>query len=164
MALGVAGLGCEDALIHLLNYVWPNIFETSPHVINAVMEAIEGMRVALGAWISYENLISFGSLLVNEKSLTDNTILFPSASKGQVNTSLNNTNVYLTWSRLMKKKDVAKVIFEVKKDLHQHDELHSEHSLKIPHGRYETEIECSTVCILELNFTKFILTSMLLDF
>ncbi|CAM8902073.1 hypothetical protein QQ045_009964 [Rhodiola kirilowii] len=49
MALGVAGLGCEDALIHLLNFVWPNIFETSPHVINAVMEAIEGMRVALGA-------------------------------------------------------------------------------------------------------------------
>ncbi|KAJ7968251.1 splicing factor 3B subunit 1 [Quillaja saponaria] len=51
MALGVAGLGCEDALVHLLNYVWPNIFETSPHVINAVMEAIEGMRVALGAAI-----------------------------------------------------------------------------------------------------------------
>ena len=49
MALGVAGLGCEDALVHLLNYVWPNVFETSPHVINAVMEAIEGMRVALGS-------------------------------------------------------------------------------------------------------------------
>ncbi|KAL0721393.1 hypothetical protein Bca4012_035992 [Brassica carinata] len=48
MALGVAGLGCEDALIHLLNLIWPNIFETSPHVINAVMEAIEAMRVALG--------------------------------------------------------------------------------------------------------------------
>jgi len=48
LALGVAGLDCEDALVHLLNYVWPNIFETSPHVINAVMEAIEGMRVALG--------------------------------------------------------------------------------------------------------------------
>ncbi|CAL1386757.1 unnamed protein product [Linum trigynum] len=48
MALGVAGLGCEDALVHLLNYVWPNIFETSPHVINAVTEAIEGMMVALG--------------------------------------------------------------------------------------------------------------------
>ncbi|KAL8139367.1 hypothetical protein V2J09_005388 [Rumex salicifolius] len=48
MALGVAGLGCEDALVHLLNFVWPNIFETSPHVINAVMEAIEGMRVAVG--------------------------------------------------------------------------------------------------------------------
>lgn|SRR3990167_3455949 len=48
MALGVAGLNCEDALIHLLNYVWPNVFETSPHVINAVMEAVEGLRVALG--------------------------------------------------------------------------------------------------------------------
>lgn len=49
MSLGVFGFGCEDALAHLLNYVWPNIFETSPHVINAVTEAIEGMRVALGA-------------------------------------------------------------------------------------------------------------------
>ena len=48
MALGVVGLGCEDALIHLLNFVWPNIFETSPHVINAVVEAIEGLRCALG--------------------------------------------------------------------------------------------------------------------
>lgn len=41
MALGVAGLSCEDALTHLLNFVWPNIFETSPHVINAVTEAID---------------------------------------------------------------------------------------------------------------------------
>ena len=48
MALGVAGLGCEDALTHLLNYVWPNIFETSPHVVNAVMGAIDGCRLALG--------------------------------------------------------------------------------------------------------------------
>lgn len=28
--------------------MWPNIFEQSPHVINAVTEAIEGCRVALG--------------------------------------------------------------------------------------------------------------------
>uniref|UniRef100_J3LCV7 Splicing factor 3B subunit 1 domain-containing protein n=1 Tax=Oryza brachyantha TaxID=4533 RepID=J3LCV7_ORYBR len=49
MALGVAGLGGEDALVHLFNLVWPNIFETSPHLINVVMEAIDGMRVALGA-------------------------------------------------------------------------------------------------------------------
>jgi len=48
LALGVAGRGCEDALIHLLNFVWPNIFEESPHVIQAVMGAIEGMMVALG--------------------------------------------------------------------------------------------------------------------
>lgn len=49
MALGVFGFSCEDALIHLLNYVWPNIFESSPHVIQAFMSAIEGMRVGLGA-------------------------------------------------------------------------------------------------------------------
>ncbi|CAD8187639.1 unnamed protein product [Paramecium pentaurelia] len=48
LALGVQCLGCEEQLMHLLNHVWPNIFETSPHVINAVMEAIEGMRVSLG--------------------------------------------------------------------------------------------------------------------
>lgn len=48
IALGVAGLGCEDALQHLLNFVWPNIFEVSPHVINAVMEAVEGLIVSLG--------------------------------------------------------------------------------------------------------------------
>jgi splicing factor 3B subunit 1 len=51
LALGVQGFGCEDALIHLLNYVWPNIFETSPHVINAVMEAIEAMRISVGPGI-----------------------------------------------------------------------------------------------------------------
>ena len=48
IALGVAGLGCDDALIHLLNFVWPNVFEESAHVINAVMEAIEALMVALG--------------------------------------------------------------------------------------------------------------------
>ena len=48
IALGVAGHGCEDALIHLLNLVWPNIFEESPHVIQAVFDAIQGLMVALG--------------------------------------------------------------------------------------------------------------------
>ena len=48
LALGVSYLGCEDALVHLSNYLWPNIFEVSPHVINAVLDGIEGLRVALG--------------------------------------------------------------------------------------------------------------------
>ena len=48
VALGVAGLGCEDSMLHLMNLVWPNCFETSPHVIGAVMDAIEAMRVTLG--------------------------------------------------------------------------------------------------------------------
>lgn len=51
LALGVSGLGCEDAVRHLLNHVWPNVFETSPHVINAVCEAIEGCRIALGSHV-----------------------------------------------------------------------------------------------------------------
>eukprot|EP01029_Cantina_marsupialis_P006767 TRINITY_DN174701_c0_g3_i1.p1 TRINITY_DN174701_c0_g3~~TRINITY_DN174701_c0_g3_i1.p1 ORF type:complete len:1188 (+),score=443.97 TRINITY_DN174701_c0_g3_i1:122-3685(+) len=49
VGLGVHGLGCEDALAHLLNFIWPNIFETSPHVMNAVFEAIEACRVSLGS-------------------------------------------------------------------------------------------------------------------
>ena len=48
LALGLVGSGAPDALVHLLNYVWPNIFETSPHVQATVFEAIEALRVALG--------------------------------------------------------------------------------------------------------------------
>lgn len=48
LALGVYGFGCEDALIHLLNYLWPNIFESSPHLVQAFMGAVDAMRVALG--------------------------------------------------------------------------------------------------------------------
>mmetsp|Transcript_2772 Transcript_2772/g.5314 ORF Transcript_2772/g.5314 Transcript_2772/m.5314 type:complete len:1214 (-) Transcript_2772:1308-4949(-) len=48
IALGVQGQGCDDALVHLLNFVWPNIFETSPHLIGAVLDAVEGLRVSLG--------------------------------------------------------------------------------------------------------------------
>lgn len=48
LAIGVYGLGKEDALGHLLNFVMPNIFETSPHVIKAVFAAIEGCRIGCG--------------------------------------------------------------------------------------------------------------------
>ena len=48
LGINLLGLNCEDALIHLLNYVWPNIFETSPHMIMSVTDAIEGLRVGLG--------------------------------------------------------------------------------------------------------------------
>ena len=36
MAQGVFGFGCEDALTHLMNYVWPNVFETSPHLVQVL--------------------------------------------------------------------------------------------------------------------------------
>ncbi|GAA5854544.1 hypothetical protein JCM8547_004879 [Rhodosporidiobolus lusitaniae] len=57
LALGTAGLGNEDAHTHLLNLIWPNIFETSPHVIGAVLDAIEGMRVALGPGVIMSHVL-----------------------------------------------------------------------------------------------------------
>lgn len=48
LALGVYGYGCEDALQHLLNLLFPNIFETSAHVITAVIEAIDAIRLSAG--------------------------------------------------------------------------------------------------------------------
>ena len=38
MALGVAGMGCEAEVQHLLNLVWPNIFETLPRTIDSCVE------------------------------------------------------------------------------------------------------------------------------
>lgn len=58
MALGVAGLGCEDGLRHLLNLVWPNIFETSPHVVNAVTDAIDGIRASCGGALILSYLLA----------------------------------------------------------------------------------------------------------
>lgn len=51
LALGVYGYGCEDALQHLLNLLFPNIFETSAHVITAVIEAIDAIRLSAGPGI-----------------------------------------------------------------------------------------------------------------
>jgi len=51
VALGVVGLGCEDAMLHLLNLLLPNIFETSPHVIDRMIEAIDAVRVAAGTGV-----------------------------------------------------------------------------------------------------------------
>ncbi|EST08416.1 Splicing factor 3B subunit 1 [Kalmanozyma brasiliensis GHG001] len=48
VALGTFGLGHEESLGHLFNLIWPNIFETSPHVLGSVTSAIESLEVALG--------------------------------------------------------------------------------------------------------------------
>ena len=48
LALGCVGLGCEDTMLHLMNLVWQNCFETLPHITDMVMEAIKAMRLALG--------------------------------------------------------------------------------------------------------------------
>lgn len=52
LAMGVFGYGCEDALQHLLNLLLPNIFETSAHVITAVIEAIDSVRLSMGPGIA----------------------------------------------------------------------------------------------------------------
>ncbi|KAH0553283.1 hypothetical protein GP486_006584 [Trichoglossum hirsutum] len=51
VALGVVGLGCEDAMLHLLNLLYPNLFETSPHVIDRIIEAIDAIRMAVGTGV-----------------------------------------------------------------------------------------------------------------
>ncbi|GAB7363838.1 hypothetical protein MBLNU230_g4403t1 [Neophaeotheca triangularis] len=51
IALGVVGMGCEDAMLHLLNLLIPNLFETSPHVIDRIIDAIEALRMALGTGV-----------------------------------------------------------------------------------------------------------------
>eukprot|EP01061_Rhynchopus_euleeides_P022157 TRINITY_DN3607_c0_g3_i1.p1 TRINITY_DN3607_c0_g3~~TRINITY_DN3607_c0_g3_i1.p1 ORF type:complete len:1163 (+),score=427.92 TRINITY_DN3607_c0_g3_i1:505-3489(+) len=58
MALGVAGMGCEPAVIHLLNLVFPNIFETLPRTIDSCVEAIEACRVCLGPVVIHQYLLS----------------------------------------------------------------------------------------------------------
>lgn len=60
ISLGVAGLGCEDAITHLLNYVWPNIFENSPHVVQAVTGAVDGCRLALGPCVVLHYVLQVG--------------------------------------------------------------------------------------------------------
>lgn len=51
MALGSFGHGYEDAFINFLDLIWPNIFETSPHVISQVHESIECLNIVLGSGI-----------------------------------------------------------------------------------------------------------------
>lgn len=49
IAHGVHGLGCEPAMIHLLNLIIPNVIDcTAPHMYRAVTNALDAMRLALG--------------------------------------------------------------------------------------------------------------------
>ncbi|CCK70024.1 U2 snRNP complex subunit HSH155 KNAG_0D02750 [Huiozyma naganishii CBS 8797] len=48
LALHCAGTGTEDAFIHLLNLLMPNIYETSPHVIVRILESLEAVSYAVG--------------------------------------------------------------------------------------------------------------------
>ncbi|KDD74658.1 hypothetical protein H632_c1153p0 [Helicosporidium sp. ATCC 50920] len=56
-ALGVVGLGCEDAVLHLLNLIWPNVLETTPHLVQAVTGAVDASRLVLGAGVVLNYLL-----------------------------------------------------------------------------------------------------------
>ncbi|ODV84895.1 hypothetical protein CANARDRAFT_28636 [[Candida] arabinofermentans NRRL YB-2248] len=55
LAIGCFGLGYEDAFIHFLNLIIPNVFETSPHVISRILESIEscGLVIGTGLMLNY---------------------------------------------------------------------------------------------------------------
>lgn len=48
LALGCYGKNMEEVMIHFLNELMPSIFETSPHVIERVIEGIDALHLALG--------------------------------------------------------------------------------------------------------------------
>ncbi|SCW02086.1 LAFE_0E13872g1_1 [Lachancea fermentati] len=52
LALGCTGMGYEDAFLHFLNLLMPNVFETSPHVIARIVEGLEALSIALGPGIA----------------------------------------------------------------------------------------------------------------
>ena len=49
--IGCFAAGKQDAIIHLLNHLMPNIFETTLHFIDAVIDALEAMQLTLGPGI-----------------------------------------------------------------------------------------------------------------
>jgi splicing factor 3B subunit 1 len=57
-ALGCFAAGKEDAMIHLLNHLLPNIFESTLHFIDAVFEALDALRVALGPGVLLQYILA----------------------------------------------------------------------------------------------------------
>ena len=56
LSQNVVGFGKEEQLIHMLNLVWPNLFESS-HVAESVFEAIEALALSLGCGLLLEYLL-----------------------------------------------------------------------------------------------------------
>ena len=48
LAVYCKGAGLDDCMVHLLNLVWPNVFEESPHVASAFHDAVEALAYCLG--------------------------------------------------------------------------------------------------------------------
>lgn len=57
IAVGVVGFGCEEALLHLLNSILPNLFDANPHLLTAVIESIDAMRLAISPCTIFQYLV-----------------------------------------------------------------------------------------------------------
>lgn len=51
-------------MTHLFNLVWPNMFEVSPHMVQAFTDAVDGMRVSVGPGKVLSYLLQVGTLCV----------------------------------------------------------------------------------------------------
>mmetsp|Transcript_35960 Transcript_35960/g.69843 ORF Transcript_35960/g.69843 Transcript_35960/m.69843 type:complete len:451 (+) Transcript_35960:1317-2669(+) len=58
MSINVLNLNCEELIQHLFNFVWPNIFEKSPHMKKAVINCIDSCRIILGGSLIYFYVIN----------------------------------------------------------------------------------------------------------
>mmetsp|Transcript_2874 Transcript_2874/g.5510 ORF Transcript_2874/g.5510 Transcript_2874/m.5510 type:complete len:451 (-) Transcript_2874:352-1704(-) len=58
VSINVLNMNCEELIQHLFNYVWPNIFERSPHMKKAVVNCIDSCRVILGGSLIYFYVIN----------------------------------------------------------------------------------------------------------
>lgn len=58
LAVACAGRGKEEAFVHLLNLVWPNVLATLPQVVRAVDEALAGLARAVGAGVMVGYLLA----------------------------------------------------------------------------------------------------------
>lgn len=63
IALGVIGFGCEEALLHLMNSILPNLFDANPHLLTAVIESIDAMRLAISPCTIFQYLTQVPPLL-----------------------------------------------------------------------------------------------------
>lgn len=57
MSLGAIGFGCEEALLHLLNSIIPNLFDANPHLIMGVSESMDAVRLSVGPCIVLQYVI-----------------------------------------------------------------------------------------------------------
>ena len=103
MALGVYGFGCEDALLHLMNYVWPNIFEKSPHMMQSFGDAVEGFRVSVGP----------GRVLLYTLQVREGSVVYTTGGEGGWREREREMGVGSVWSYVFRGRKTSKKNVEI---------------------------------------------------